>query len=191
MRPPFRIINQPFPEMVLPGSGIGGACRGKADFRSGGNASRLCGSFSRLCGSFSRGCGGQYGKGASLRFRGGASTLRGEITDQGAATNLSSAALGDSEAARHRYAEKSDIRERRQIFPRRRSAIPERRAFIPRRGALIPGRQALIRERHALFPERHTLIPLRPQFIPASSLDVCEDLSSTLYRSRPLHRKEN
>jgi len=170
--------------MVLPGSGIDGARRGTADSREGGSASRRSGSASR-CG------GGQSGKGASRRFRGGGSSLRGEITYQGAATNPSPAALGDSEGARHRSAERSDIRARRQIFPWRRSAIPERKALIPGRRALIPDRQALIPGRRALIRDQHTLIPLRRPFIPASSLDVCEDLSSTLYRSRPLHRKEN
>ena len=131
MRHPFRLINQAFREMVLPGSGIDGARRGTADSRSDGSASRSGGIVSRHCG-------GQPGKGASRRFRGGASSLRREITYQGAATNLSSAALGDSEGASHRSAEKSHIRERRQIFPWRRSAIPERRAFIPRREQFIP-----------------------------------------------------
>jgi hypothetical protein len=156
MRQPFRIINRPFREMVLSGFGIDGARRRTADSRSRGSSSRSGGS--ALCR-----CGGQSAKGASWRFRGGASSLRGEITDQGAAPNLSSAALSDFEEAHPRSAEKIHVRECRQIFPRRRSAIPDGHAFIP-------GRQP---------------------FIPASSLDVCEDLSSTLYRSRPLHRKEN
>jgi hypothetical protein len=170
MHRPSRLIYQSFRGMVLPGSGIDGARRGTADSRSGGSASHHCA--------------GQSGKGASRRFRSGASSLRGEITYQGVAANLSSAALSVSEAARHRSAEKSHIREWRQNFHRRRSAIPERKAFIPGRRALITDRQALIRDRHALIPGRQP-------FIPASSLDVCEDLSSTLYRSRPLHRKEN
>jgi hypothetical protein len=184
MRHPFRLINQPFRGMVLPGSGIDGVHRGTADSRSSANASRAGGSVFRCSGS-------QSGKGASRRFQGGGSSLRGEITYQGATTNVSSAGLSDSEGARHRSAERSDIRERRQIFPWRRSAIPERKALIPGRRAFIRDRHALIPEQHTLIREQHTLIPLRQPFIPASSLDVCEDLSSTLYRSRPLHRKEN
>jgi hypothetical protein len=170
MRYLFRFINQPFDDIGLRGSGIDGARRGTGDSRSDGSVSRSGGSACRYCG-------GQFGKGRKRRFRGGASTLRGEIADQGAATNLSSASLGGSEAARHRSAEKLQIRERRQISPRRRSAIPAQDSLIP--------------DRHAFIPLRHALIPKRQQFIPASSLDVCEDLILKLYRSRPLHRKEN